>query len=56
MRKKDIGEFFPYINGRYVNPYETEHRDPTIRKGNKQDETHNNKGRRKTSDTSILRY
>lgn len=31
-KKKDPGEFFPYINGRYVNPYVKKEKDPTIRK------------------------
>lgn len=49
MRKTHIdrGEFFPYINGRYVNPYEPKHMDPTIRKESK-NETHSNKRRFKT--------
>lgn len=32
QKKVDMGMFFPYINGRYVNPYVTQ-KDPTIRKG-----------------------
>ena len=27
----DRGEFFPYINGRYVNPYAKKEKNPTIR-------------------------
>ncbi len=26
------GLFLPYINGRYINPYEKKDKDPTIRK------------------------
>ena len=47
-KKVDRGEFFPYINGRYINPYELVQKDPTVRKGSK-DETHSNKRRFKTS-------
>lgn len=31
-KKINMGEFFPYIDGRYVNPYAKKEKDPTIRK------------------------
>lgn len=35
MEKLDKrGEFLPYINGRYVNPYMKKEKDPTIKKKN----------------------
>lgn len=40
-KKKDLGEFFPYINGRYVNPYMPKEKDPTIRKKHKEKEKTN---------------
>ena len=40
-KKKDLGEFFPYINGRYVNPYAPKEKDPTIRKKRKEKEKTN---------------
>ena len=49
----DRGEFFPYINGRYVNPYGVKMKDPTIRKENK-DETNNNQRRFKTSNLKTI--
>lgn len=36
MKKKvERGEFFPYINGKYVNPYAKKEKNPTIIKGGK---------------------
>ena len=34
-KKVDRGEFFPYINGKYVNPYAKKEKNPTIIKGGK---------------------
>ena len=49
MKKIDRGEFLPYINGQYVNPYAPKQYDPTIRKEKLSHEVNSDKRRFKTS-------